>query len=291
MSTDGDARHGVVSVGVAGALGPEAIARIAAAVEQAGFHALWVNDTPHGDSIAALTAAAAATERLTLATGVIPLDRRPPGEVAEAIRAAGLPESRVSIGIGSGGTSRGALALVREGIELLHGITRARVLIGALGPKMRELAAREADGVLLNWVSPAVAAEQAGQHRDSAGARPGRVVVYARTVVDDAARGRLRSEVAGYASAPKYAANFARLGLDPFETVLPQPGDDDIRPGIVAYTSGVDELVLRAITPDDDVQGYLDFVRRAADALGRPTPLERPAPFERPAPRDPPEQR
>ena len=96
MSIDGNARRGVVSVGVAGALGPEAIARIAAAVEQAGFHALWVNDTPHGDSIAALSAAAAATERLTLATGVIPLDRRPPGEVAEAIRAAGLPESKGS---------------------------------------------------------------------------------------------------------------------------------------------------------------------------------------------------
>ena len=59
------------------------------------------------------------------------------------------------------------------------------------------------------------------------------MVAYARTVVDAAARGRLESEVAGYASAPKYAANFARLGIGPFDTVLPQPQDaaDGSAPG------------------------------------------------------------
>ena len=262
---------GVVSVGVAGALGPERIARIATAVEDAGFHALWVNDTPRGDSIAALSAAAHATRTLALATGVIPLDRRPARDVAAAVRAAGLPARRVSIGIGSGAVSRGALDLVREGVEVLRESTGTTVLVGALGPKMRELAARDADGVLLNWVSPAVAAEQAAQHRAWAGERPTRVVAYARTVVDAAARGRLESEVAGYASAPKYAANFARLGIDPFDTVLPQPDDigAGIRPGVAAYTDAIDELVLRAITEGDDVEDYVDFVRRAAEAIGR----------------------
>ncbi|HEX5857650.1 MAG TPA: LLM class flavin-dependent oxidoreductase [Microbacterium sp.] len=269
-------RSGVVSIGVAGALGPEAIARIAAAVEDAGFHGLWVNDTPRGDSIAALGAAAGATDRLALATGVIPLDRRPAGAIVDAIRAAALPRDRVSVGIGSGAVSQGALDLVREGVGLLRESTGTAVLVGALGPKMRQLAARDADGVLLNWVTPGVAAQQAAEHRAWAGGRATRVVAYARTVMDAAARGRLESEVAGYASAPKYAANFARLGIGPFDTVLPQPDDtaDDasaataIRPGVAAYTAALDELVLRAITPGDDVQGYLDFVRSAADALG-----------------------
>ena len=264
-----------MSIGVAGALGPDAIARIAEAVEGAGFHGLWVNDTPHGDSIAALTAAARVTTTLALATGVIPLDRRPAREVSESVRAAGLPPHRVSIGIGSGAVSRGALALVREGVEVLRETTGASVLVGALGPRMRELAARQSDGVLLNWVSPAVAAEQAAQHREWAGPRTTRVVAYARTVVDAAARDRLEAEVAGYASSPKYAANFTRLGIDPLDTVLPQPqdvgGDDSgagIRPGVAAYTSALDELVLRVITRGEAVQDHLDFVRRAAEALG-----------------------
>jgi len=261
---------GVVSVGVAGALGPEAIARIAAAVEQAGFHSLWVNDTPRGDSIAALRAAADATVRLNLATGVIPLDRRPAHELAEALIAARLPETRVCIGIGSGAVSTGALALVRDGVAALREATSASLVVGALGPRMRELAARGSDGVLLNWVSPLVAARQAEEHRVWAGDRRTRVVAYARTVVDDAARKRLESEVAGYASAPKYAANFARLGMDPFETVLPQPGGTGIRPGVAAYAEAVDELVLRAITPTEQVEAYIDFVQRAAEALELP---------------------
>lgn len=259
---------GVLSVGIAGALGPEAIARIAEATERAGFHALWVNDTPGGDSITGLCAAAAVTESLTLATGVIPMDRRPAGEVAAALRTAALPEDRVVVGIGSGGVSRGALALVTEALAELRGATRASLLVGALGPKMRELGAREGDGVLLNWVTPRVAADQASEQRAVASPRPTRVVAYARTIVDAAARGRLDGEVSRYATSPKYAANFARLGIDPSATLLPQPGDDDIGPGAAAYAASVDELVLRAIVPDDDVRAYLDFVERAADVLG-----------------------
>jgi hypothetical protein len=132
---------------------------------------------------------------------------------------------------------------------------------------MRHLAAEQADGVLLNWVTPGVAAAQAEEQRATAGARATRVVTYARTIVEEAARARLEAEVGGYAAAPKYAANFARLGIDPFATVLPQPGDDGIRSGAAAYTAAVDELVLRVITPTDDVPAYLDFVRLAADAV------------------------
>ncbi|HWI30301.1 MAG TPA: LLM class flavin-dependent oxidoreductase [Microbacterium sp.] len=272
-ATHENARVGVVSVGVAGVLGPDAIARIAAATERAGFHALWVNDTPGGDSIAGLRAAAEVTETLRLATGVIPLDRRPAREVGEALRVAALPGDRLVLGIGSGSVSRGALALVRESITLLRDATPGALLVGALGPKMRELGSREADGVLLNWVTPRVGADQAAEQRELVAPRPTRVVAYARTIVDAAARERLEREVSRYATAPKYAANFVRLGIDPFATVLPQPGDDDIRPGVAAFAAAVDEVVLRAIVPDDDVTSYLDFLEQAAQALevrGRP---------------------
>lgn len=265
------APRGVVSIGVAGSLGPTAIARIARATEDAGFHALWVNDTPQGDSLVALHAAAGATHRLGLCTGVIPLDRRSAEHVAEAVRAAGLPEHRVTLGLGSGASRQGSLGRVRHGLTVLRDATTATLLVGALGPKMRALAARDADGVLLNWVTPGVAAEQASEHRaivrDAASPPHSRVVAYARTIIDAGARQRLDAEVAGYASVVSYAANFARLGIDASDTVLPRRSDDGLRAGVDAYTASVDELVLRAITPADDVEHYLDFVRRAALAL------------------------
>ena len=46
-----------------------------------------------------------------------------------------------------------------------------------------------------------------------------------------------------------------------------EPGTG-IRAGVTAYANALDELVLRAMTPGDDVRDYLDFVQRAADALG-----------------------
>jgi len=94
--------NAAVSIGVAGSLGPDLIARIAASVEDAGFHALWVNDTPDGDAIAALGAAARATSGIQLGTGVVALDRRDPDQVLRALEAADVPDERLILGLGSG---------------------------------------------------------------------------------------------------------------------------------------------------------------------------------------------
>nr|BFF12158.1 hypothetical protein GCM10025699_34610 [Microbacterium flavescens] len=47
---------GALSIGVAAAVGADVAARLAPAVEAAGFHALWVNDTPGNDALAVLAA-------------------------------------------------------------------------------------------------------------------------------------------------------------------------------------------------------------------------------------------
>jgi alkanesulfonate monooxygenase SsuD/methylene tetrahydromethanopterin reductase-like flavin-dependent oxidoreductase (luciferase family) len=250
----------LVSIGVAGGLGPRTIARIAAAAEAAGFHGLWVNDTPGGDSIAALSAAAAVTSTLTLATGVVPMDRRPASTIAATAR--DLPQDRTVLGIGVGGARSGSLALMRASIDALREAISARILVGALGPRMRELAAKDADGPLLSWLTPAAAAAQA----DSAHViRPSaHVALYVRTALDDAARLRLDEEADRYASYPAYAANFARLGFAASDTVIvPDAASDGIR----GYRAAVDELVLRAITPTDDVAAYERFVAGAAALL------------------------
>lgn len=258
---------GALSLGLAGSLGPELIAELAPEIEAAGFATLWVNDTPGGDAIAALAAAARVTERLILATGVVPVDRRPAALIAAELDAAGLPPDRTVLGIGSGAGRSGSLERVRDAVQTLRAATGARVVVGALGPRMRRLGAERADGVLLNWLTPSAAGEQARALHDVA---PGaHVALYVRTALDPAAFARLHDETSRYAALPNYAANFDRLGIAAADTVI--EGEDALRRRIPAYLAQLDETVLRAIVPGDDLGAYRDFVARVArdiDGLG-----------------------
>lgn len=253
---------GQVSIGVAGALGPDVIAGLAAEVERLGFAALWVNDTADGDALAALAAAASVTSTLVLATGVVPVDRRPAAEIIAAARA--LPAERVVLGIGSGQARTGALTRVADALDALREAGVGRVVVGALGPRMRRLGAERADGVLLNWVP---ADDVRAQREELCRLAPDtRVSVYVRTAVDPAARGRLSAEAARYASYPNYAANFARLGVDATDTVF--DGADALSSGLAEYRAAADEVVLRAIVAEETRAAYDAFLQRAAEAAG-----------------------
>ncbi len=233
-----------VSIGVPGALGPEAVRRLAPRVEAAGFAGIWLNDSPQGDSLAGLAAAAEVTTHLRLASGVIPVDRRPGPAILDDLRRTGVPETRLTLGIGSGQLRTGAVDAVAEAVGVLRQGSRAAVVVGALGPRMRRLGAEHADGVLLSWLTPAVAAEQAEELRavgtDAQGERP-RIALYARAIVDEAARPALERESVQYGSYPAYAANFARLGIRPIDTTLPAV-DGGFAAGVAAYRAAIDEL-------------------------------------------------
>ena len=250
----------VLSLGIAAAAGPDLAERVAPAAEAAGFHALWVNDTPGHDALAMLAAAAGATERLVLATGVLPVDRRTTDDIVVA--ASGLPAGRLVLGIGSGQARSGVVELVTDAATELRRRTDARVVVGALGPRMRRAAAAASDGVLLSWLTPQVAAAQAAQAHDIAPAT--HVALYVRTAVDDAAVAALDEETARYACYPAYAANFARLGVDAADTVI-RPAE--LRDRIAAYRAGVDEVVLRAITPTGSAEDHLRFIDAIAEAV------------------------
>lgn len=250
-----------VSLGVAGSLGPDLIGRLAPAVEDAGFARLWVNDTPGGDAIAALAAAARTTTRLTLATGVIPVDRRPAAEIADDVEAAGIPIDRLILGIGSGAARAGAVGRVADAIAVLRSRLEARIVVGALGPRMRRLGAEHADGILLNWVPPQLAVAQA---QEAAAVSPdAQVAVYVRTAVTAGARPRLDAETARYASFPNYAANFARMGVDAAAATFPD--EAALRRGLPTYEKA-GEVVLRAVTDTEDLEAYLSFVAATAPA-------------------------
>ncbi|GAB2851890.1 LLM class flavin-dependent oxidoreductase [Microbacterium insulae] len=245
-----------LSLGVAAAVGPALAEQLAPAVEAAGFHALWVNDTPGHDALDVLAAVARVTERLVLATGVLPVDRRAPHEILERVHALSLPTNRLVLGIGSGAGASGALARMTDAAAALRAGTDARVVVGALGPKMRRTGAAASDGLLLSWLTPDIAAAQADEARRVT--RATRVALYVRAATDAGAAAKLGEETARYAGYPAYAANFARVGIEPDETTI-APGDARAR--LAEYRSAVDEVVLRAIVPDETLDAYERFVR------------------------------
>jgi alkanesulfonate monooxygenase SsuD/methylene tetrahydromethanopterin reductase-like flavin-dependent oxidoreductase (luciferase family) len=241
-----------VSIGLPGTTPAEHLRALAPRIERLGFSALWLNDLPNGDSLAGLRVVAAETSTLRLATGVIPLDRRP----ADTLDLDGLPADRTTIGIGSGGAPR-PLALVADGLATLRRGTRAPIVIGALGPRMRRLAAEQADGVLFNWLTPGAAADAVAELRAAAGERRVRAVLYVRTIAEEAARPVLEREAERYDRIPSYAANFERLGIRAIETTLAVGNRLD-------EFDVVDEVVLRAITPNGTLAELERFVEEAA---------------------------
>ncbi|GAA1967519.1 LLM class flavin-dependent oxidoreductase [Agromyces allii] len=245
-----------VSIGLMGTTSPETLLALAPRIERLGFDALWLNDVPGGDSLAALRVAASVTSTLRLATGVIPVDRRP----VDSLDLAGLPIERTSIGIGSGGAAS-PLAAVRDAIAGLRERTDASIVVGALGPRMRRLAAEVADGVLLNWLTPDAAATAMRELAADAAGRSVRGVLYVRTIVDEAARPTLVAESAKYDAFPAYSANFDRLGFPAIDSTI------DDASGLAAYAQAsepLDEIVLRAITPGSTLAELESFVEHAA---------------------------
>ncbi len=132
-----------MSFGVAGALDHAVVRAIAPRLEEAGFATLWVNDTPGGDSLASLAVTAGVTQWLKLATGVISVDRRPADEVIASVERLELPLERLTIGIGSSAPPS-PLSRITSSIDTLRAGLECEVMVGALGPKMREVAVTRA---------------------------------------------------------------------------------------------------------------------------------------------------
>ena len=149
------------------------LASIAARVEASGYRSLWVNHPPGDDGLGQLAKMAAATSRITLGTAVVPVSAVPPETILRRLAETGLPADRLRLGIGSGSGPR-PLRRMANAVGYLRPRTPAEIVVGALGPRMRQLAATQADGVLLNNVTPAFARAAAEEIRTEAETGPAR---------------------------------------------------------------------------------------------------------------------
>ena len=215
---------------------------LARAGRDLGYETLFLPEVGARDTLATLTGLAGDVPGpLLLGTGVVPLPSRTPGLLATA--AATVQErsgGRLVLGLGTGPATPGALERLRatvvalrtlfvEGEATLDGERLALGLIpvqpppiwvAALGPRAVALGGEVADGVLLNWCTPArvrAATAEIARAAGDAGRDPGSVTVavYLRAAAAPGTREPLLAMAAEYGSYPAYARQFAAMGIDP----------------------------------------------------------------------------
>ena len=119
------------------------------------------------------------------------------------------------------------------------------VVVGALGPKMVDLAATESDGVILNWLTPAEASKVCTHIKESAGAASNDGVVSSLFIRVGPAES-VRADATSYNdNLPNYRKHFAKQGLSTVDDVVAQacmPLDPDaVRERLADYyAQGVD---------------------------------------------------
>jgi alkanesulfonate monooxygenase SsuD/methylene tetrahydromethanopterin reductase-like flavin-dependent oxidoreductase (luciferase family) len=189
-------------LGITAGLDPGLARDLASHCEHLGYHSLWSNDNPGSPGLEMLARFAAGARRLELGVGVLPIDRHEPAHIAAEITRLGLDPTRLWIGVGSGQLRTPMNRIQRAVAELRHLLPdRTRIVLAAMRPRMCHLGGAIADGVLLNWMLPAQAAEARGWVHEGA-SQAGRaapiVAMYVRVAIGPDARERLQVEESKY---------------------------------------------------------------------------------------------
>ena len=274
-------------------------ATVFAALAEAGFTDAWSSEVAGADAFTPLALAAAWEPELALGTAIAPVFTRGPGLLA--MTAAALAEAapgRFRLGIGASSPvvvgdwnaaeftepfarSRDMLRFLRAALSG-EMVDRAfdtfavrrfrlertpeiapRLLLAALRPGMLRLAAAEADGVILNWLS---AADVPTALAETKAAGAGFEVV-ARIFVcptEDAGYARTlgRRMIAAYLTVPAYAEFHRWLGREPLLGAMWRAWAAGDRKGALAAIPDavVDDLIVHG-SPDEcraKVRAYAD---------------------------------
>lgn len=244
--------------------GLEPLAALAERAEDLGLHGLWRAEGISWDAFVLCALWALRSRRLKLGTAIVSAVTRMPGALARnAATLAELSGGRFRLGLGVGnnpevpqpksplGEMERVTIAVREHLRapLVPGVTQPppEIWLAALRPKMVQLAARIADGVLLTWVT----ADYVREVRALVG--PGFPIVCSVRGLDGAgaaSMAALRDHFEIYRRRPVYQRHFANMGLD-----ADRMSDADLLRFAVCRVddmeawraAGVDELVIRPV--------------------------------------------
>lgn len=200
------------------------LAGLARLAEELGYESVFAPEIGGWEAFTLLTGMATATDRIGLITGVVPLAAREPDRLA--MGAASLQElsgGRFTLGVGSRESIERTRAVVTdlrarlahdEGTDWATNSRPTPLYLAALGPRMLELAAELADGVILNWCTP----DRVAEARSAIPRRDGFVLaVYVRAClshVDEQAGEVLRIAASRYVAMDPYRMQFQAMGLD-----------------------------------------------------------------------------
>jgi probable F420-dependent oxidoreductase len=249
---------------------------LAAHIESLGFGSIWVGGSPT-DDLTQIESLLDATERITIATGIVNIWNTDPALIARSYhRIVARHPDRFLLGVGVGhperegqeGAARPYQPLVRY-LDVLdrEGVPRERLVLAALGPRVLRLAAERTAGAHPYLVTP----EFTRQARTILGA--GLLATEQRVALSsDPAKARAagRASLKNYLAMSNYLANFARMGLseadvaaegsDHLISELVVTGDDvTVASRLRAHlAAGADHVAVQLLLPpgDDVREGY-----------------------------------
>jgi alkanesulfonate monooxygenase SsuD/methylene tetrahydromethanopterin reductase-like flavin-dependent oxidoreductase (luciferase family) len=243
-------------LGVTAGLDTGLARELAARCEQLGYHSLWSNDEPAARGLDTLAQFAAATARVQLGVGVLPLHRYEPAQIAAEVDRLGIDPARLWLGIGSGTLTPQIDALQRAVAELRALLPQAnRVIVAAMRPRLCHLGGALADGVLLNWMLPGQAARARGWAREGATER-GRtapvVASYVRVALGPGASGRLRDEEGFYRTINEgHRRHFAAMDVAVGSVGIAASKRSDLLEALAPYHSVLDLPIVRVLADAD----------------------------------------
>lgn len=215
---------------------------IAKTADAAGLEELWVGEMVTFDAFALGGAIARETKNITITVGPVPPSVRSPVAIALGLASVGVLGGRcahLALGASTPTVVQGwhgrewkrtaarvseAIRKVRplldgeraDGFRLRDPLPEAEIRVAAFGPRMTEVAATSADGVVVNLLTPAAVAETKRQVTQAAGDRPAPPLaawVPAAYEPGPATMDQLRRQLAVYVPQPGYGEMFAAAGF------------------------------------------------------------------------------
>ncbi|GIF68391.1 LLM class F420-dependent oxidoreductase [Asanoa ishikariensis] len=233
-------RVGIWSMELRGAGRPE-VQEAAAELDGLGFRALWIPGLDGSGALDDIEHLLAAAPHSTVALGVLSMWGQDPVRLAER-RATLGPRTLLGLGVSNAHAAANAgqdygrpTASMGRFLDALDAAPRPvpadRRLLGALGPRMVDLATARTSG----WHPFLVTPEYSAAHRARVGDAPLIAAHLAVVLETDPTRARAaaRAGVGMFIGFPAYGSNLARLGFGPADLV--PGGSDRLIDAVVAW--------------------------------------------------------